>query len=191
MNQLLVGPSIGLEVIADNAVEKMKYCKGQTKESMADDMPTALRVLFEREDMRNGIHCADNDEDVARVKTGRYLHSHSEMITFYDILFVCLQDTAFFFENAQHPEVTVTLKNTTLGVIKPHAIKEGNMGKIISEITSNGFRITALRMHILERVNCEEFYEVYRGIVPEYIVSMNLCQNYTKLCQYSIFLTGF
>lgn len=69
MNQLLVGPSIGLEMIADNAVEKIKYCKGQTKESMADDMPSALRNLFEREDMRNGIYCAESDEDVERVKT--------------------------------------------------------------------------------------------------------------------------
>lgn len=68
MNQLLVGPSIGLELIADNAVEKIKYCKGQTKESMADDMPTALRTLFEREDMRNGIFCAETDEDVERVR---------------------------------------------------------------------------------------------------------------------------
>lgn len=45
------------------------------------------------------------------------------------------------------------------------------MGKIITEIISNGFKITALRIKELERINCEEFYEVYRGVSPEYIVS--------------------
>lgn len=68
-------------------------------------------------------------------------------------------------------QIAVQLQNSTLAVIKPHAIKEGNLGKIISDITTNGFKITALRMHILEKINCSEFYEVYRGIVPEYMVS--------------------
>ncbi|KAI9579659.1 nucleoside diphosphate kinase 7 [Glossina fuscipes] len=144
MNQLLSGPSIGFELIADNAVEKIKYCQGQSKECMNEDMPSALRGLFEREDVRNGIYCSQTDEDA-------------------------LRDCNFFFDGKSSLQITVKLKNSTLAVIKPHAIKEGNLGKIISEITSNGFKITALRIHLLERVNCEEFYEVYRGIVPEYI----------------------
>ncbi|TMW48745.1 hypothetical protein DOY81_006170, partial [Sarcophaga bullata] len=145
MNQLLAGPSIGFELIADNAMEKIKNCQSQTKECLNDsDIPPALKALFEKEDIRNGIYCSQSDEEVA-------------------------MDTKYFFDSKQGLQSPVILKNSTLAVIKPHAIKEGNLGKIISEITSNGFKITALRMHILEKVNCSEFYEVYRGIVPEYI----------------------
>lgn len=91
-------------------------------------------------------------------------------------------------------QATLRLKNSTLGIIKPHCIKDGlcslyiiymylkqrqnydiftgNLGRIISEITNNGFKITGLRINLMERVNCEEFFEVYRGILPEYIVSI-------------------
>ncbi|XP_046806331.1 nucleoside diphosphate kinase 7 [Lucilia cuprina] len=144
MNQLLMGPSIGFELIADNAVEKIKNCVNQTRNEVNSDIPKALISLFEREDIRNGVYCSQNEEDVER-------------------------DTNFFFDKQSGLQIAVQLKNSTLAVIKPHAIKEGNLGKIIKEITSNGFKITALRMHILEKVNCSEFYEVYRGIVPEYI----------------------
>lgn len=33
-----------------------------------------------------------------------------------------------------------------------------------------GFNITALKMSNLDRANCEEFYEIYKGVVPEYVV---------------------
>ncbi|XP_013115458.1 nucleoside diphosphate kinase 7 [Stomoxys calcitrans] len=145
MKQLLSGPSIGLELIADNALEKIKYCTSQAKESMNEDnIPHSLRSLFNREEIRNGIYCSQSEEQVAR-------------------------DVGFFFENNNGLQTTVELKNSTLCIIKPHAIKEGNLGKIISEITTNDFKITALKMHLLDRVNCAEFYEVYRGILPEYV----------------------
>ncbi|XP_075146514.1 nucleoside diphosphate kinase homolog 7 isoform X2 [Haematobia irritans] len=145
MNQLLSGPSIGLELIADNAVEKLKICQSQVKESMNEDtIPRALRSLFQNEEIRNGIYCSQSDESAAR-------------------------DSHLFFNGNLDLQSPVALKNSTLCIIKPHAIKEGNLGKIISEIITNNFKIIALKTHILERVNCVEFYEVYKGILPEYI----------------------
>lgn len=44
------------------------------------------------------------------------------------------------------------------------------IGKIISNIYDGGFKITSMKMVFLERPYCEEFYEVYRGVVPEYVV---------------------
>lgn len=38
-------------------------------------------------------------------------------------------------------------------------------------IDEGGFEITALNMIIVENINAAEFYEVYKGIVPEYKVS--------------------
>ncbi|XP_054746977.1 nucleoside diphosphate kinase 7 isoform X1 [Anastrepha obliqua] len=144
MNQLIGGPSIGFEVIADNAVQKIKLCKEQSKECANDSTIAPLVTLFEREDIRIGIYIP-NDEEEAE------------------------QDLNFFFNPKNGLQVTLRLKNSTLGIIKPHCIKEGNLGRIISEITNNGFKISGLRMNLMERVNCEEFFEVYRGILPEYI----------------------
>lgn len=58
-------------------------------------------------------------------------------------------------------------------MIKPHAIREGKLGAALEAIHEGGFDITALNMFIVENINAAEFYEVYKGIVPEY-----------KVCQY-------
>lgn len=55
---------------------------------------------------------------------------------------------------------------STCAVIKPHAIKKA--GLILNEIISEGFTISAVRMHSLDRKEVEEFYEVYRDVVSEY-----------------------
>ncbi|EDW42841.1 GM23827 [Drosophila sechellia] len=67
------------------------------------------------------------------------------------------------------PSLEELFEKHTLAIIKPHSIKDGLLGDIISEILSNGFRLTAMRMILMARINCEEFYEVYRGVLPEYI----------------------
>ncbi|XP_011179111.1 nucleoside diphosphate kinase 7 [Zeugodacus cucurbitae] len=144
MNQLIGGPSMGFEVIADNAVQKIKFCRDQSKECSNDNTVASLVTLFEREDMRIGIYCPHDEEEAE-------------------------QDLNFFFNPKNGLQATLRLKNSTLSIIKPHCIKDGNLGRIVSEITNNGFKITGLRMNLMERVNCEEFFEVYRGILPEYI----------------------
>lgn len=76
-----------------------------------------------------------------------------------------------FFADPYAPKVEPCENKTTLCLIKAHAIKEGNAGKIIDTLYDADFRITAMKMCLLERQNCEEFYEVYKGVVPEYVVS--------------------
>lgn len=63
-----------------------------------------------------------------------------------------------------------SLECSTLCLIKPHAVLEGKSGEILCEITSNGFVIKAMKMFNLSRKNCEEFYEVYNGVLPDYLV---------------------
>jgi nucleoside-diphosphate kinase len=58
-------------------------------------------------------------------------------------------------------------QNSCLCVIKPHVLKDGKLGDVVSAILE-GFVINALKMCHLERINCEEFLEVYKGVVPEY-----------------------
>lgn len=70
------------------------------------------------------------------------------------------------------------MKNNTLAIVKPHAIKEGKFGEICSAIYEGNFKITAMKMVYLERANCEEFYEVYKGVVPEYVVNFTIYKVY-------------
>lgn len=61
--------------------------------------------------------------------------------------------------------------------MKPHAIREGKLGAALESIDEGGFEVTALNMFIVENINAAEFYEVYKGIVPEYKVSPKAAQN--------------
>ena len=54
--------------------------------------------------------------------------------------------------------------DTTLAVIKPHAIADKLAGTILSEI-SRSFELRSLEIFNISKVVAGEFYEVYRGVV--------------------------
>lgn len=45
----------------------------------------------------------------------------------------------------------------------------GDAGKIIDIILSEGFEISAMEMFALDKPTAEEFFEVYRGVLPEFV----------------------
>ncbi|XP_068153645.1 nucleoside diphosphate kinase homolog 7 [Drosophila tropicalis] len=146
MNELLSGPAISLELIGDNVVDIMVACAKYKSENASTSirLSPSMEQLFDIEEVRHGFYCPAREEDVA-------------------------MDLKFFFEERRSIIKDCIFKNTTLAIIKPHSIKDGHLGSIVDEILSNGFKITAMRMILMARINCEEFYEVYRGILPEYI----------------------
>lgn len=64
---------------------------------------------------------------------------------------------------------TALLSNSTCCVIKPHIIAAGQAGQIIDRILEEGFEISAMQMFNLDRPTAEEFLEIYRGVLPEFI----------------------
>jgi nucleoside diphosphate kinase len=58
--------------------------------------------------------------------------------------------------------------NTTLCIVKPHAVREGNTGAILSLLDSGSFDIRTLTSRQLSVSEAEEFYQVYKGVVSEY-----------------------
>ncbi|MGH9881970.1 MAG: nucleoside-diphosphate kinase [Pyrinomonadaceae bacterium] len=52
--------------------------------------------------------------------------------------------------------------NLTFGIIKPDAVRAGNIGSIIQRITEARFRIRALKMLHMTRREAEGFYAVHR-----------------------------
>ena len=66
-------------------------------------------------------------------------------------------------------KTSAVLSNCSLCIIKPHIIKNGQAGQVIDMIIQNGFEISAAEMFHLNRMQTEEFYDVYKGILPEYL----------------------
>jgi nucleoside-diphosphate kinase len=52
--------------------------------------------------------------------------------------------------------------NLTFGIIKPDAVRAGQMGQIIQRITEGGFRLRAMKLIYMTRREAEGFYAVHR-----------------------------
>lgn len=78
-------------------------------------------------------------------------------------------DIDFWFGAKKQITTTAIMNNCSLCVIKPHIIKEGNAGKVIDAILAQGFEISAMEMFYLDRTSVEEFWDVYKGVLAEYI----------------------
>lgn len=56
----------------------------------------------------------------------------------------------------------MNLKNQTLAIIKPDAISNGYMGKILDRIIEAGFKIRAAKLMHLSQTQAEGFYAVHK-----------------------------
>jgi len=52
--------------------------------------------------------------------------------------------------------------NITLTMIKPEAVRNGNIGNILAKISSGGFDLIAMKYLKLTQEQAEKFYEVHR-----------------------------
>jgi nucleoside-diphosphate kinase len=53
------------------------------------------------------------------------------------------------------------MSNRTFTMIKPDAVKAGNIGNILQMINAGGFRIVAMKYLGLTKQQAEKFYEVH------------------------------
>jgi nucleoside-diphosphate kinase len=72
-----------------------------------------------------------------------------------------------FSDTGRYPE-TAAYDNCALCIIRPHAVKAGNVGNIITSIMASGMEMTALKMIHLSRSESHELFEVYKGVLPYY-----------------------
>lgn len=75
---------------------------------------------------------------------------------------------ANFFFNNPNLKSTAKMRDCSVCVIKPHAIRDGAAGEIVSTFQNEGLSVTAMEMFNLDVQAAEEFLEVYKGVVPEY-----------------------
>jgi len=134
-----------MELIGDGAVEEWgAICGPESPWQAQADAPRSLRALYGSDDIRNAIH-ASRDGSSARAEVD------------------------FFFGKGQSWPTTALFNNCTLCVVRPHALKAS--GDIVGRILAEGFEISAMRLWKLDKSTSEEFLEVYKGVLPEYLES--------------------
>ena len=107
------------------------------------------------------------------VRIGSFLERSIVLKTKLIILhIITLQELNLFFGQSS-PGVSASFRDSTLAIIKPHAVNSGQIGPIMTAIEKEGFQISSFRMFRLEKANAEEFYEIYKGVVNEYSVRFN------------------
>ncbi|MCQ2818943.1 MAG: hypothetical protein MJ252_16885 [archaeon] len=75
----------------------------------------------------------------------------------------------YFFPIKANPQLT----NCSCFIIKPHVILDGNAGKVIDILLNEGFEISSMRMFYLDKITAEDFFDVYKGVLPEYAAIIN------------------
>ncbi|PNF26166.1 Nucleoside diphosphate kinase 7 [Cryptotermes secundus] len=148
------GPVIAMELLAENGVAKWRELLGPTDSEQArKDAPGSIRARFGKDKSLNAAHGSDS-----------CISAERELNIFFPMSRIAQYES---------PRSTATFKNTTCCIIKPHAVQEGLLGDIVSEIQENGFKITAMQMFYMEHPNAQEFYEVYKGVLAEYSGMVN------------------
>lgn len=140
---------LGMELVAENAVDKWRQTIGPTNTATAKaEAAGSIRARFGVDQTLNAVHGADSVQSYQR-------------------------EDGFWF-GGQNPaarpmQTTAVFNNCSLLLIKPHIVKEGLAGQIIDLILANGFEISAMEMFNLSRPVVEEFFDVYKGVLPEYL----------------------
>ena len=133
---------VGMELVRENAISVLQQIMGPTNSLIAKNQaPNSIRGAFGKDSLRNAIHGSENSDQFKR-------------------------ECSFFFSSAR--KTTALLNNCTCCLIKPHVIQNRQTGKIIDMILGEGFEISALEMFYLEKSTAEEFFELYKGVMPEY-----------------------
>ncbi|XP_063226680.1 nucleoside diphosphate kinase 7 isoform X2 [Bacillus rossius redtenbacheri] len=151
---LTSGPSLGMELVGDQAVCRWRELMGPTEPRVAlEESPSSLRALYGIDITRNGFHGSATKEDAKRE---------------LDIIF-----SSETHKTKTVPVTSALLEGTTLCLIKPHAIRAGLLGDIVQDIERNGFKVTAMEMFSLTVESAEELYILYKGITNEYREMVN------------------
>ncbi|KAH8967611.1 hypothetical protein BDL97_03G086200 [Sphagnum fallax] len=136
------GPVVAIELVAENALCRWRLLLGPTSSEVARmKAPSSIRAQFGTDCTMNACHGSDSHES-ARLET-------------------------LFFFTCTNMGMCAKFINSTLCIIKPHAVMGGCVGAILDRILQK-FKVTALEMCNFSRVTAAEFLEVYRGICPDF-----------------------
>jgi nucleoside-diphosphate kinase len=166
--------TICMELVREGAINHWRSVIGPTNSKTARETdPNSIRALFGTDGQRNSCHGSDSKMSAKR-------------------------ELDYIFAAGTSIKTTALLNNCSGAIIKPHAIKEGNTGAILDMILEEGYEISAMEMFNLDLPTSEEYFEVYKGVLPEFLpmiehmttgscIAMevrqeNVVPNFRKLC---------
>jgi len=134
-----------LSIVGDQSVTRWnELCGAEDPNEARSTSPQSLRAVFGSDLIQNCVHASTDATSAER-------------------------ELEFFFgPSSKRFAQTAVLDNCTLGIVKPHAMSQGLVGKIVDDVLARGFEISALQLFREDRANIEEFLEVYKEVVPEY-----------------------
>lgn len=142
---------VGLEIVGENSIERMNIIAGPESPTMARESSErdrmSIRAVFGTDSMKNAIHVSRDEVSYRR-----------EIEVFFNDKLI--RDANL---------CPAVLNNCSLCIIKPHSVAQGLTGKIIDRILEEGFEISALQSFFLDRSTAEDFFELYKGVLPDYI----------------------
>lgn len=147
------GPIVALELVAEDAVAKWRELIGPTDCVQARQVaPNSIRALYATDKTHNAVHGSDSDENATIEST-------------------------FFFGGQEQIPTTATFQNCSLALLLPHIVSDRMaIGKILIEIQKSGLDITAMEVFSIGKTDASDFYEVYRGVSPDFQkMVLNLC----------------
>lgn len=143
--------------VADNICNILEHQNLRASNSLTSGVSLILHLTGE-----NGI---DNVTNISMQLNGPKIagtilasNNNTQLQLIKDLLFV-----------KNKGNVTATLDNCTCCIIKPHAVKAGDTGKIINDIIKQGYEISCVSSLNFTKVQAEEFLEVYKGVIPDYM----------------------
>ena len=132
---------VGMDLVKKNAIKEWLSLIGPEDVELAQKTsPDTLRAIFGNSGIKNALHGSLSSADAKR-------------------------ESSLIFNKIRHEPI---LNDNSCVVIKPHAISEGNAGKIIDILLTEGFEISSMEMLYIDKVQAEEFFEIYKGVLPEY-----------------------
>lgn len=147
INYLTSDYVVGMELIKDNAIKELLNILGPEDATIAkSENPNSLRAIFGESGFKNALHGSLNFENAKK-------------------------ENIILFNKIKHKPI---LNNCSCVIIKPHIINEGNVGKIIDIILSEGgFEISAMQMMNINKSQAEELFEIYKDVLPEFNEMIN------------------
>lgn len=133
-----------IQFVGEDSISKWKALMGPSEPNQWQSEQNTIRGQFGTDEIRNAVY---GSEDAGQAAS----------------------DLEFFFgANSKRFAQTAVLDNCSLCIIKPHLVQQGAAGKVIDDILARGFEISAVQLFNEDRPNIEEFFEVYKEVVPEY-----------------------
>ena len=137
--------SVAMELVRENAISHWRSVIGPTNPAEAKEVaPDSIRGQFASENPRNSVHGSDSVVSAKR-------------------------ELDLVFGAGSRFKTTALLNNCSAAIVKPHIMKSLQAGEIIDMILSQGYEISAMEIFNIDLPTSEEFFEVYKGVLPEFL----------------------